>query len=94
MLTHAAVFALTPEKQAQVPRRGKDDAERNAAKQAEAEAPRVGKELEHQERGNSTQVLMAVTAAKLKEHPHPQQREDLESDVANWPIMRTSMANR
>ena len=52
--SYAAFFALSPEGQALVARRVREDAERNAAKQAEAEALRVAKELAQQEKANAT----------------------------------------
>ena len=51
--TYAAFFALSTEKQAEVARRVREDAEGNAGKQAEAEAARVAKELEQQEKAKS-----------------------------------------
>ena len=71
--SYAAFFALSPEGQAEVARREREDAERNAANQAEAEAVRVAKELEQVEKAKATQELMAATAAKLREHRRPQQ---------------------
>ena len=52
--TYPAFFALTPEKQAEVARLVREDAERNASKQAEDEAARVPKELDQQETGKVT----------------------------------------
>ena len=85
--TPPAFYALTPEGQAQVARRVREEAERNAAKQAEAEALTVAKELEQLEIAKATQELMAATAAKLKEHRRPQLGESGISSVANWPRM-------
>ena len=79
--TNAAFFALSPEKQAEVARRVREDAERSAAKQAEVEAERVAKESERLEKAKATQELMAATAAKLKEHRRPQQGERVEYQV-------------
>ena len=66
--SNAAFFATSSEKQAEVAGRVGHDAERNAAKQAEAQPMRVVKELEKEEKANATQELLAATAAKLKEH--------------------------
>ena len=52
--SYAAFFALGPEKQAEVARRVREDAERNAAKQAEAEAKRVAEELERLKKAKAT----------------------------------------
>ena len=48
--SYAAFFALSPEGEAELTRREREDAERNAANQAEAEAVRVAKELEQVEK--------------------------------------------
>ena len=62
--TYAAFFALTPEKQANVARSVRDDAECNAPKQSEAEQACVATELEKQENARATQELMAATVQK------------------------------
>ena len=48
--SYAAHFALGPEAQAEVARRVREDVERNAAKQAAAEAKRVADEIERVEK--------------------------------------------
>ena len=53
--TYAAFFALSPAGQAEVVRRVRKDAERNAAKQAEEEELRVAKELKQLEKAKDTQ---------------------------------------
>ena len=73
----AANFALGPEAIAEVTRRV-GDVERNAAKQSEIEANRVGDEFERVEKEKIEKELKAATAAKLKHHRRPQQRECLE----------------
>ena len=80
--TYAAFFALTSENQAEVARPVREDAERNAAKQAEAETARVAKKLEQLQRDSATQQLMAATASQLKAHPCPQQGEGVEYQVS------------
>ena len=77
---YAALFALSPEVQAEVARRLGEDAERNLAKQ-EAEALRVAKEVDQLEKAKATQELMAATAANLKEQRRPQQGEPVEYQV-------------
>ena len=48
--SYAAHFAFSPEAQAEVDRRVSEDVERNAAKQAAAEAKRVADEMERVEK--------------------------------------------
>ena len=79
--SYAAHFALSPEAQAEVARRGREDVERNAAKQAEIEAKRIADELERAEKEKIEKQLKAATAAKLKEHSLPQQGERVEYQV-------------
>ena len=79
--SYAPFFALGPEKQAEVARRVREDAERNAAKQAEAEAKRVAEELERLKIAKATEELMVATAAKWKEHRRPQEGERVEYQV-------------
>ena len=78
--SYAAFCALSPERQAEVARRVREEAESNAAQQAEEEAPDVAQELEQQEKGKAKEDLRA-TAAKLKEHRRPQQGERVEYQV-------------
>ena len=78
-MRHAAFFALRREGEAQVARRGIQDAERNPAKQAEA--VRLEKELEQLEKAKVTHELRAAPAAKLNEHRRPQQAERVEYHV-------------
>ena len=79
--SYAAFFAVSPAGQAELDRRVGEDAERNAAKKAEAEAARVAKELEQLNKANATQELMAATAAQLKEQRRPEQGERGEYQV-------------
>ena len=81
--SYAAHFALTPGRQAEVDRRMREDVQRIAAKQAEAEieSESVATELEQQEKAKATQELMAAIAEKLKEHRRPQQGERVEYQV-------------
>ena len=78
---YAAFFPLSPEGQAEVSRRVREDAERNVDKQEEAEALRVAKEVEQLEKAKATQELRAATTAKLKQHRLRQQGERLEYQV-------------
>ena len=76
--SYAAHFALTPERQAEVDRRMRDDLERISAKEAEVTAKSVADELERVEIESMEKELKAVSAAKLKEHRRPQHGERIE----------------
>ena len=78
---YAAHFALGPEAQAEVARRVREDVERNAAKQAAAEAKRGSDEMERVEKARIEKELKEATAAKLKEHRRPQQGQRVEYQV-------------
>ena len=71
--SYAAFFALSPETQAEVDRRLREDVERIAVKQAKIDVKRVVKELERVDIAIVTQALMKPTAAKLKVHQRQQQ---------------------
>ena len=75
---YAVFFPVSPVGQQDVARRVREEAERNAAKQTETEALRREKEVEQLKKAKATRELMAATAAKLKEHPRPQQGERVE----------------
>lgn len=79
--TYAAFFAFTTEKQAEFARRVREDAERNAAKQSEAQVARVAKELEQDEKPKATQESATATAAKFNEYRRPQQGKRVEYQV-------------
>ena len=73
--SYAAFFAVSPAGPAEVARREGEDAERNVAKQEEAEALRLVKEGKQLVKAIATQELMAATAEKLKAQRRPQQCE-------------------
>ena len=79
--SNAEFFLLSRAGQAEMGRRVREDAERNAAKQAESEALRVAKELEQLEKAKATQELLAATAANKKEQRRPQQCERVKYQV-------------
>ena len=79
--TNAVLFALSSEKQAEVARAVREDAEQNAAKQEELEAKLGADELERAEKEKISKALTAATAAKLKEQARPQQGERVEYQV-------------
>ena len=61
--SYAAHFALSPECQAEVAHRAREDAERNADKQAAVEAKRVADEIERVEKERIDKKLKEATAA-------------------------------
>ena len=77
---YAAHFAFSPEGQAEVARRFREDTERHAAMQAAIEVKRVVDERERARvaKEKSEKELKAETAAKPKEHRIPQQGERVE----------------
>ena len=81
--SYAEHIALSPKGQAEVARRVREDAERNAATQAAIENKRQADERERErvEKERIEKELKAVTATKLKVHRSPQQGEHVEYQV-------------
>ena len=79
--SYAAHFAMSPEAQAMVERRVREDVERNAKRQREIEAKKVADEIERREKEKIEKELKEATAAKLREHRRPQQGERVEYEV-------------
>ena len=68
---YAAFFPLSPEGQAEVTRRVREDAKRNVDKHEDAEALRVAKEVVQLENAKATEELRAATTVMLKQHRLP-----------------------
>ena len=66
---------MSPEAQAMVERRVREDVERNAMRQREIAAKKVAGEIERREKEKIEKELKEATAAKLREHRRPQQGE-------------------
>ena len=72
---------MSPEAQAMVERRVREDVERNAKRQREMEAKKVADELERREKEKIEKELKETTAARLREHRRPQKGERVEYEV-------------
>ena len=73
---------MSPEAQAIVERRVRENIERNAMRQREIEVKKAADELERREKEKIEKELEEATAAKLLEHRRAQQGERVEYEVS------------
>ena len=72
---------MSPEAQAMVEGRVREDVERNALRQREIDGKKVADEMERTEKEKIEKKLKEASAAKLREHRRPQQGDRVEYEV-------------